>query len=66
MDPILYHKNYVQWNLIITATNEPNISDSYIELAALQRCKGIKSHHLGLELGGCNNEVAGELRRRLH
>ena len=31
---------------------------SYIEVAALQNCKCIKSHRLGLELGGCNNEVA--------
>ena len=36
----------------------PNISGCYIEMAVLQRCKCIKSHHLGLEPGGCNNEVA--------
>ena len=47
----------IQWNLIITATYGPNISGCYIEVAALQRWKCFKSRHLGLGLGGCNNEV---------
>ena len=45
-------------DLIITATYGPNISGCYTEVAALQRCKCVESHHLGFELGGCNNEVA--------
>ena len=47
-----------QWNLIITVTYGPNISGCHIEVAAIQKCKCIESHHLGLELGSCNNEVA--------
>ena len=45
-----YSQSYVrvQWSLIITATYGPNISGCYIEVAALQRCKCIESHHLGL------------------
>ena len=48
----------IQQNFLIKATYEANISGCYIQVAALQRCKCIESHHLGLELGGCNNEVA--------
>ena len=48
----------VQWNLTITATYGPSISGYYTEVAALQSCKCIESRHLGLDLGGCNNEVA--------
>ena len=44
----LYINMYVQWNLIIMATNGPNISGCYIEVDALQRCKCIESHHLEL------------------
>ena len=42
----------------IPATYGENISGCYIQVAAVQRCECIESHHLGLELGGCNNEVA--------
>ena len=52
----LYINMYVQWNLIITATNGPNISCCYIEVDALQRCKCIESHHLEL------NQVAVIMR----
>ena len=48
----------IQRNLLITATYGENISGCYIQVDAVQRCKCIESHHLGLELGGCNNEVA--------
>ena len=48
----------IQQNLLITATYGANISGCYIQVAALQRCKCIESHHLGFELGGRNNEVA--------
>ena len=48
----------VQWNLIIPTTCGPNIPSSNIEVAALLRCKCVESHHMELELGGCNNEVA--------
>ena len=52
--------DYVQQNLIITATYGLNIFSCHIKVAALQRCKCIESHHLGLEVhvGGCNNKVA--------
>ena len=48
---------HVQWNLIIRATYGPNIYACYIEVAALQRCKCIEPHHLGLQLGSCIKEV---------
>ena len=48
----------IQGKLIITATYGPNISGCYMQVAALQGCKCIESHQLGLELGGCNKEVA--------
>ena len=48
----------VQWNLTTTVTDGPNICGCCIEVAALQRHKCTESHHLGLELGGCNNEMA--------
>ena len=39
----------IQWNLIITAIYGPNFSGCYIKVAALQRCKCIESHHLGID-----------------
>ena len=54
----------IQRNRTITATYMygPNISSYYTVMAALQRCKCIESRQLGIELGGCNNEVAVIMR----